>query len=1049
MRPARAPAANKGALNDPQRNSPNGRLDLTWLTDWSLKRGSVTLLVAIGLVFGGLYSAVSINQELMPDLDFPILTIVTANPGANPEDVADTVTTPIEAVLSGTPKMKSLQSVSAESVSIVIAQFDFGDDMREAEAEVLRRVAGVSLPAAASTPRVTRININETLPVIQIAASENGAAGELEDIVAQQLAPALKAIDGVQQVDIFGATERQINILLDVRAMQSKGVTAQQIAGLLQANNVSVPTGRVAIDGFSVPLRAVSQLDSLDAITTMIVGVDTSGSMPLPVPLSVIAEVTMGTSGRTTISRTNGNPGLSVAVTKAQNANTVKVASAAREVLEEVRAANTGRAEFDVILDQSLLIEESVEGLTREGLLGAAAAVVAIWIFLISFRSTIVAAVSIPLSVLVAVTVLFVQGFTINILTLGGMTIALGRVVDDSIVVLENIFRHVQEGDDLDHAVSAGTREVTGAVLGSTMTTVAVFLPLGFAGGITTVMFRPFALAVTFAILASLVVALTVVPILARYLVGRRQLGARRDSDERPTLVQRFYLPALRWALRRRAATLVVAAALFFGSLALLPIIPTTFLPAMGAKQFYASVSLPPGSGSEEEVLAVAVQAEQIIATLPAVDVYNTTISLGGGAGDSLALSRAIQGQGTRGATILVRLDDEADLEAVKDLARERLKVIAGAFVNIRGEGSADTNSQLQISVTGDDDETVQAAGFQVAAAIRGVDGVADIVTAAGIRQREVALVVDPRKALPFGLTGGQVAMALRELTVGQTVTRLNLPDVGNVDVVMLANPEFTSSIDRLKELELGTVATTTLGEIADVQEILAPAQVTRTDQHSSASISGRITGANTGVVQGDIQDKIDSLTLPEGVEVNPGGVLQQFNESFKSLFIGIGVAIVLVYIVMVLVMGSLRNPFVIMFCLPLASIGALSALAVTQRSLGMPSMFGFLMLVGIVVTNGIVLVDFVNQLRVRGQSVNEALLEGGRLRVRPVLMTALTTILALIPMSVGLTDGAIIAAELAVVVIGGLLTSTFLTLLVVPVVYNLVNRGGRLPRDG
>ncbi len=1022
---------------------------MTWLTDWSLKRGSVTLLVAVGLVFGGLYSAVSINQELIPDLDFPILTIVTANPGANPEDVADTVTAPIEAVLTGTPKMKSLQSVSAESVSIVIAQFDFGDDMREAEAEVLRRVAGVSLPAAASTPRVTRININETLPVIQIAASGNGDPAELEAIVTEQLAPTLQAIDGVQQVDVFGATEQQINVLLDVPAMQSKGVSAQQIAGLLQANNISVPTGRVDVDGFSVPLRTVSRLDSLDAIATMIVGVDTSGAMPLPVRLSGIAEVTMGTSGRTTISRTNGNPGLSVAVTKAQGANTVQVANAAKEALEDIRAATAGRAEFDVILDQSLLIEESVEGLTREGLLGAVAAVIAIWLFLISFRSTIVAAVSIPLSVLVAVTVLFVQGFTINILTLGGMTIALGRVVDDSIVVLENIFRHVQEGDDLDHAVSAGTREVTGAVFGSTMTTVAVFLPLGFAGGITTVMFRPFALTVTFAILASLVVALTVVPVLARYLIGRRQLGARRATEERLTLVQRLYLPALRWSLRRRAATLAIAAALFIGSLGLLPLIPTTFLPAMGAKQFFASVSLPPGSGSEEEVLAVAIQAEQIIATLPDVDVYNTTISLGGGAGDSLALSRAIQGQGTRGATIVVRLNDEADLEAVKALARERLKAIAGAFVNIQGEGSADTNSQLQISVTGDDAETVQAVGVEVAAAIRGVDGVVDVATAAGIRQREVALMVDPMKALPYGLTGGQVAMALRELTVGQTVTRLDLPDIGNVDVVMRAGPAFTSSVDNIKQLELGTIATTTLGEIADVREVLAPAQVTRTDQRSSASISGRITGSNTGVVQGDIQAKIDSLTLPEGVEVAPGGVLQQFSESFKSLFIGIGVAIVLVYIVMVLVMGSLRNPFVIMFCLPLASIGALSALALSQRALGMPSMFGFLMLVGIVVTNGIVLVDFVNQLRARGQSVNDALLEGGRLRVRPVLMTAFTTILALIPMSIGLTEGAIIAAELAVVVIGGLLTSTFLTLLVVPVVYNLVNRGGALPRDG
>ncbi len=1013
-----------------------------WLTQQSVKRVSVTLLIAVALVAGGVYSALNISQELTPDIDFPLVTVITVRPGASPQDVADSVGAPLEAAISNVVGLQTLQSISAESVSILVAQFAFGDDMKVAEEEIRRSVANADLPADAGQPDVTRLNINQILPVIHLTVGGDLPTAELEAIARRDLATPIRAIDGVQSVDVIGGVTRQITVDLDLRKMAELGITSQQVGGVLRANNVSIPSGAVGVDGQALPFRTITQLSSLEDIRALIVGFATAeGHQPQPVALREIASVELTPSPIATISRTNGKPSVGLAVTKIQGANSVSIAGAVKDLAKLAQAKAGSDVEIVTVLDQSRLIEESIAGLTREGLIGAGAAVLAIWVFLLSFRSTLAVAVSIPLSLLVAVMVLFFQGFTLNILTLGGLTIALGRVVDDSIVVLENIFRHVQEGEAMGPAVLNGTREVSGAIFGATLTTIAVFVPLAFAGGFTSVLFQPFGLTVSVALLASLLVALTLVPVLARLLIiPRARSGERAGAEIHSTWVQRLYTPVLAWSLRHRVWTLVIAAVFFVGSLALVPLIPTTFLPSGGERQFTANVSLPPGTGTPQELQAKALEAELVLAGLPNVDVYSTNISLGTGSQNSLALGRAIQGQGTSGATFLVHVDPEADIEVVKELARERLAAIDGVLTQVAGGGSDDANSNLQITVRGDDPETVGATAVQVAALARSVEGLRDVSTAAGVRRPELAVRVDPAAALGAGLSGAQLALQLREFAVGQTATQVRLDGGASLDVVVRADPSYFSDIEALRRLPVGTLRTVPLSSIATIEQTLAPTQVTRTDQRPSATITGTITAANTGDVNNAIQEHIDGLALPAGVEVTLGGALRQFSESFNTLFVGIGAAAIAVYIVMVLVMGSVLSPFVIMFSLPLASIGALAALAITGRALGLPALFGFLMLVGIVVTNGIVLVDFVNQLRARGLSVHAALIEGGRLRVRPVLMTAVTTILALIPMSLGFTEGAIIAADLAVVVMGGLISSTVLTLVVVPVVYSIVH---------
>ena len=1016
---------------------------MSFLTELSLKKASVSLLIAIALVAGGVYAALNINQELMPDINLPYVIVITVQPGAAPQDIEKDVTGPIEGAIANTPGLDVLSSTSAENMSIVAAQFDFGADIEKAEQDISRAINSVSLPADAGTPRVMRLNINDMLPVAQLSLSSKKGLepAEIERIARTALVSQLESIDGVQSVDVIGGVGRQIDLVLDIDRLTELNLSTQQIAGVLRASNISIPSGTVGTTEGLLPLRTVSQLTSLEDIENLFVGMDTSGDgVPKPVQLGDVATVSVIDSKASGLSRTNGEWSIGIVVTKSQEGNTVSIANRVFEEAAKVEETYGDDITFTTVLDQSTFIEDSIAGLTREGAIGAVAAVIAIWLFLMSLRSALVAAVSIPLSLVVAVLVLFMQGFTLNILTLGGLAMAVGRVVDDSIVVLENIYRHVQEGEDVQSAVINGTREVAVAIFGATMTTVAVFLPLGFTGGMVGIMFRPFALTITIALLASLVIALTIVPILARFLIGRGRVARHFTSSARGTAAQRAYTPVLRWALAHRAITLVVAAVLFVGSLGLATVIPTAFMSHGGEKQFSADISLPPEISTPDLAIEKALEAERIIAALPGVEVYSTSISLGAGADQNIfSLGRLFSGQGVLGASITVTLHPDADLEAVSALARERLGAMESAVTSVAGTGGEDMYSALNVSVTGDDPNAVRIAALDILAAVKDMPGIVDIGSAAISQRAEIAVEVDPKLALGAGVTGAQVAMLIRELTIGQSVSSLKI-DGESLDVVMRADPDAVGTLEALGNITVGRFGDISipLSSIAKIERRDAPAHITHLNTKPSASVTGTITAENTGQVNRDIRERVASIQLPPGVEVTYGGVQQMFADSFNALYVGIAAGVVIVYIVMVLVMGSLLSPFVIMFTLPLASIGALAALAITGRALTMSSLFGVLMLVGIVVTNGIVLIDFVNQLRSRGMSVYDALIEGGRLRLRPVLMTAVTTILAMIPIALGLTEGAIMAAELATVVIGGLFTSTLLTLVVVPVVYSL-----------
>jgi hydrophobic/amphiphilic exporter-1 (mainly G- bacteria), HAE1 family len=744
--------------------------------------------------------------------------------------------------------------------------------------------------------------------------------------------------------------------------------------------------------------------------------------------------------------RTNGQPALTLTVTKTSTANTVQVAEAVEQSLEEAGARHTDTLTVAVVQDLSTFIKESQQGLLREGGLGALFAVITIFLFLFSLRATLVAAISIPLSILTALVVMQLTGVTINIMTLGGLAVAVGRVVDDAIVVLENIYRHRSLGENRLTASINGPREVAGAITASTLTTVAVFLPLGFVGGLVSQFFLPFALTVTFALLASLACALTVVPVLAYLLI--RKVDPKVDEHGEPvrSLWVRGYTPVIKGVLRSRWTALGVvglAAVLFIASTALAPLLPTQFINAGSEKTLIVTVA-PPAGASSEAVLNKTIAAETILLADPDVALVQTSIP-GEGDTSSQAFQSAILGRATNSATMTVQLKDEAVVDTAAARITTSLEPVKtdGFDVEVTSGGGFQSNG-LRIIVSGPNQADVAKASDAI------VNGLSDDTDLVNLKSdlvkatAEVQVTVDPNKAIGVGMTAAQVGAQVRTALVAQTATTTQSSDGQTVAVIVQLDPAAVASVDQLKQLPVGTVAKVPLGTIASVEQVDVQGSITRIDEQPASSITAQITSDDTGAVSLSVQQELDTLAasgaIPAGTTAELAGVSQQQSEAFGGLFASMGVAVLLVYVMMVLTFNSLVTPFIILFTLPLATIGAFPALYLTGRPIGVSALIGFLMLIGIVVTNAIVLLDLVERLRSEGMSTREALIEGGRTRVRPILMTAIATILALIPLAAGFNQGSIIAAELGTVVIGGLFSSTFLTLIVIPAVYLLVD---------
>ena len=1066
------------------------------LTQFAVREKSVIILLAVGVLLAGLFSWSTLRQELLPDIEFPFVTIITPVPGAGAEDVAVQVSEPVEQAISNIPRLQTVQSTSGSSLSLVFAEFDFGTDLKETLTEVEQAVGQLDLPEG-SEPQVSSFDFNsQPIVIATIGPVEGADPTEAAEIARNEVVPSLQGIEGVSTVDLTGGPTPILDIVLDPEAMAETGVSLQQVQGLLFANQITLPSGAIDEAGLRLPVSTFHEFDSVESLERLIVGARTPGGpgaaglpgglpaqapaedaaleegeaaeeesgggfdlsaltealaqIPQPVTLGQIATIEPQEVQVSGYARTNGLPSLTLSVTKQSGGNTVQVASDVEEAFEEALEAYGDIIRIDIIQDQAIFIEESTAGLVQEGLLGALFAVLVIYTFLRSARTTLVAAVSIPLSIFLAIAIFGLAGLTINILTLGGLAVAVGRVVDDSIVVLENIYRHRGLGDSVHDSVIIGTKEVAGAITSSTITTAAVFLPIGFVGGIVSQFFLPFGLAVAFALLASLLVALTVIPVLAYWFVDKVDIEFDEDGEPKMTIWQRLYTPVVIVALRNRLtkwATLGVAAVLFLVAISLAPLLPTSFVDAGGENFLTVTVS-PPQGASTTGVREKTIEAEDILLARDDVQLVQSTIPGEADTG-AQALQAAFSGRASNSAVITVRLDPEADLEQSREQIKEDLEPINtdGFDVAVAEQDAFGGGSALQIIVSGQDPVEIEQAATAIVGQLETMEDLDNVESDAVSETPQVAVIVDPNRAALIGSSTAQVGTQIRNVLVGQPIGSYTLEDGRTVTTILRVSDDGVDGVEGLRAMPVsGMAGTSTLGEVADVEQVEVRGSVTRVDGSPAATVSADVLSQDLAGVSQEAAARVDELEeageIPASVEVVFAGATAEQAEAFGGLFFSMGVAILVVYIVMVLALGSLITPFIILFSLPLAIIGAIPALLITGNPLGISAMIGFLMLIGIVVTNAIVLLDFVEQLKRKGYSNYDALVRGANTRVRPILMTAIATILALSPVAIGFAHGSIIAEELATVVIGGLFSSTFLTLIVVPVVYSLVDGG-------
>ena len=1011
---------------------------MSFLTSIALRRPTVVLLAVVIILISGVFAYRSLQVELFPQIEFPLVTVFAAYPSADPEAVVRDVTEPIERAISGTEGLETIQSTSSEGNATVLATFKYGTDMAEAESVIRNAVNGTTFPPGAEEPRIGRFN-PDFFPVIQFGVISDRDVSEVQDLVQSLIIPEISNIEGVMNVDVTGEMERSVMVTADPDRLAANGITFFQVATALRENNLTLPAGLLFDGSRAVIVKTTHTFDSVEEISDLVVGASQSGV----VRLSDVAEVSLGVGRPDSISRTNGKTGLSVAVSKKPEANTLDVTTAINEALAAIDGMPAD-VEIVVVTDQGPEIQQQIDSLIREGMFGFLFAVSVVFAFMLTIRPTltrgllntlrptIVIGLSIPLSVFTGILLMTWQDMSLNFMTLGGLAISVGRVVDDSIVVLENVYRHIQGGRNRWRAALDATSEVAPAIFASTMTTVVVFVPLAFIQGLVGAFFLPFALTVTFALIASLLVALTAVPVLAALFLRPGDLpeGAG-DEGELPlqeSWLQGAYLQILGWVLGHRAVTLLVAIVLTASSLGLLTLIPVNLFGGGGERILIAELSLPPGTRVNQTIAEVT-EIEERIAGVS--DVYSVSI----GARD---LNLGGIPAGLEQASFFATLSEDAPDDIASILRTELEK--PGQLVRVSEASDGPPSAGIEIFITGPNYEDIVSVAGELAASISTIEGIVNLESNVAQARPEVSIEVDPEKAALIGLSTRQVGLQLSQYLIGQTVTTINV-DGDAVDVVLLGDLGSTRGIDQVQSLVIvGPAGTVPVGDLAELVMKEGPVSISRTDGVRSSTIEADIVADDTQAVGVLVDEKIAALNLPPGVSVSSGGIFADIEEGFQAIFITMAVGVVLVYLVMVASLGSLRNPFVIVTTLPLALIGVLVALAVTGRPLGLPAMMGMLLLIGIVVTNAIVLIAFVEQQRAKGMAVRDALLSGARVRLRPILMTALTTSFALLPLAIETGGGGLISAELATVVIGGLVSSTALTLLVLPIVYLLFN---------
>ncbi|MEK5399717.1 Swarming motility protein SwrC [Paenibacillus sp. VTT E-133280] len=1032
------------------------------LINFSLRNKFAIWLLTIIIVFAGLYSGLTMKQETLPNISIPYLSVTTIYPGAAPEGVVNDVSKPLEQKLRNVDGVKTITSTSLENASSIQIEFDYGTNLDNATAAVREALNEVSLPDNVQKPSISRFSLS-SMPVVSLSLS-NGDSEDLEEltrIAENDIRPALEDVEGVASIQISGQYVKEVSLKFNQEKLKEYGLTEDTVKGIIQGSSLRVPLGLFEMDKAQKAVVVDGNITTVEDLKNVTIPVMPTGAasaagagapgagaagagaaggaanMGLPtVKLGELATIEV-VGNSESISRTNGKESIGIQIVKANDANTVDVVNGVKDKTEELKAQYKG-IDLTVLLDQGKPIEDSVNTMLSKAVFGALFAVIIILVFLRNIRSTIISIISIPLSLLIAVLCLRQMDITLNMMTLGAMTVAIGRVVDDSIVVIENIYRRLSlSGEKLKgrELISAATREMFVPIMSSTIVTIAVFLPLALVSGMVGELFLPFALTMVFALLASLVVAITLVPAMAHSLF-RNGLKGKKTHSEKPDRMSAGYQKILNWCLSHKLVTFGVAVLLLAGSLFLIKPIGVSFMPSQEDKTVMLTYS-PKAGQRTEEVQEQGLKAEKYILAQQHVDKMQYSIGGGGPMG--------MGGSSNSGLFFIVYDSKTPDFESVKEKLIEGLtaEVPDGVWGDMSAMMSGGMGgSSLTVNVFGDDLDQIKPVADEIAKIVQAdTTNFKDGETSLKEAYDQYTIVADQEKLSSLGLTAGQIAMKLAPAGTRPVLTEVEM-DGKNYKVYIETDKETYKSIKEMEEATLTSPLgiSVPIGQVAKIENGSSPDSITRMDGKMKVDVTAEIISSDVNSASNLVKEKVDAMDLPDGVTVSFGGVTEQINDTFGQLGIAMAAAIAIVYFVLVVTFGGGLAPFAILFSLPFTIIGVLVALLIAGETLNVSSLMGALMLIGIVVTNAIVLIDRVIHKEKEGMTTRQALLEAGGTRLRPILMTALATIGALLPLVTGLENSAgIISKGLGVTVIGGLISSTLLTLVVVPVVYEFL----------
>ncbi|MEJ8766231.1 efflux RND transporter permease subunit [Oceanobacillus sp. HCA-5259] len=1045
------------------------------IINFSLNNKFAIWILTFMAIFMGIFSGLNMKQELMPNINLPVLSIVTTYPGAAPDEVMEKVTEPIEQRVQNVQNIELVSSSSLANASSVQLEFDFNTDMDQAVIDVEEALEGLSLPEGVQDPNVMSMSF-DALPILSLSISDSGhSPEELTSILENIVIPAIEGIEGVAEVQIAGQQLKEVSVKFDEEKLMEFGLTEETITQLIQGSNITFPLGLTNFDGHVKNLILDGSMATIEDLKKLEIPVvpkmsgnspeevmnsqmldeeklqqvggipgaelvqQAQDSMEMPtIQLGELANIEVVDKVES-ISRTNGEPSISIQIIKTPDANTVEVVNQTKEAFADFEK----EFGFTVVttLDQAEPIEDSVNSMLSKALYGIIFAIIVIMLFLRSIKTTLISVVSIPLSLLIALFFLYQMDISLNMLTLGALTIAIGRVIDDSIVVMENIYRRMSlpgeklRGKDL---IREATRQMFVPIFSSTIVTIAVFLPIALIGGMVGELFLPFALAVVFALSASLLIAVTIVPLLAHTLFKKQLAEDMKEKvkEQKVSTSATIYKRILEWTLDHKWITFGGASFILVLSLFLLPVIGVNFISEDEQKMVIATYS-PAIGQTMEETEKITLDTEEMLEKREGVTLYQYSIGGGNPMGAMMGANN------DNSALFFIEYDND-----FKDFAEESKKIIEVLNDNT-DSGEWDSlemgsigGSGLEIYVYGDRTEDIQTAVDQILPHIEEHADLEKAKSSITDSYDQYTLIADQEKLSQFGLVTAQVGMALASSSEADILTTIQ-HDGQDVNVYIDINELSYDSLKELEDIEIKTPLGMTIkvGDVVDIEEGVSPDTIDRRENKMYAAVTADIIGNDVASVTSNLENKLNELDLPEGVSFEFGGVTEQITESFTQLGFAMLAAVAIIYFILVVTFGGALAPFSILFSLPFIAIGSLVALWIAGEPLGVPAMIGALMLIGIVVTNAIVLIDRVIRNEKDGLTTREALLEAGGTRLRPILMTALATIGALIPLAFGEDSGGLISKGLGVTVMGGLASSTLLTLVIVPIVYEVFTK--------